>query len=369
VLVIAIVGVFAASAMFSRPRMLSSTHPADVSQLSVIIPARNEALSLPRLLATLQGAGCLEVIVVDDSSIDETASIASIWGARVIPAGPLPAGWAGKPWACHVGAAAARGSVLVFLDADTRLAPGALGHVVAAQRDCGGLVSVQPFHRVPHLYEQLSALFNAAAVLGSGQFTFRRYRGGTRGRAVAFGPCMVTSYADYEAVGGHARVRTCVVEDIALAQCYRAAGLATECLLGGGLVQFRMYPDGIRSLVEGWTKNIALGAGQASPVAVGATVVWIAALASVALSTVAGWVGWAAHGGVPVAASIAWVVMSIHLGLLLKRLGSFRWLTFVIFPVPLLVFVTVFARSSLLVLFKRPVRWRGRMIGTQARGT
>ena len=69
--------------------------------VSVIIPARNEAHNLPRLLASLtcQKQGPLEIIVVDDGSTDGTADVARVHGAKVVNPGSLPDGWRGKPWA------------------------------------------------------------------------------------------------------------------------------------------------------------------------------------------------------------------------------------------------------------------------------
>jgi 4,4'-diaponeurosporenoate glycosyltransferase len=144
--------------------------------------------------------------------------------------------------------------------------------------------------------------------------------------------------------------------------------LPTRSLLGGEDVQFRMYPNGFGSLIEGWTKNIALGAGQASRAAVGATTIWIAAMAWVATSTIVGSVAWATGHSFPSAAAIAWLAMAVHGWVLLRRLGSFRWTTAALFPLPLVCFLVVFGRSAALVALKRPVRWSGRTIATQRRG-
>ena len=90
---------------------------------------------------------------------------------RVVPAPDLPAGWTGKTWACHTGASvAAHGGAdtLIFLDADVRVADGALDSVLAARRERGGVVSVQPRHVVRSAYERLSAIFNVVSMAGTG---------------------------------------------------------------------------------------------------------------------------------------------------------------------------------------------------------
>ncbi|MGH9060548.1 MAG: glycosyltransferase, partial [Acidimicrobiales bacterium] len=108
-------------------------------RVSVIVPARDEAASLPHLLASLaaQTEPAGEVIVVDDGSRDDTAALAAAAGVTVVPAGEPPPGWAGKPWACHVGSEAASGDVLVFLDADVTLAPDGLGRLAARSGRAG----------------------------------------------------------------------------------------------------------------------------------------------------------------------------------------------------------------------------------------
>src|SRR5258708_26396563 len=100
--------------------------PTLAPRLSVIIPARDEEMLLPRCLASVRGQDVPvhEIIVVDDDSNDATARVAIEGGARVVPAGARPAGWAGKTWTAQVGGQAASGDWLLFVDADAVLAPG-----------------------------------------------------------------------------------------------------------------------------------------------------------------------------------------------------------------------------------------------------
>jgi len=98
--------------------------------ISVIIPAFNEAAELPATLAALCAQeALLEVIVVDAGSADATAMVAHDAGARVISSARRQ-----RAAQMNLGAAAARGDALLFLHADTRLAPGALRAMEAALR-------------------------------------------------------------------------------------------------------------------------------------------------------------------------------------------------------------------------------------------
>jgi glycosyltransferase involved in cell wall biosynthesis len=110
--------------------------------VSVIIPARNEANTIARLVRAVldqapPGRG-LEVLLVDDGSTDDTPAVARAAGARVLELGARPGG--GNPAiARNRGALAATGHVLVFLDADCLPAPGWLARLLAAH-DAGATV-------------------------------------------------------------------------------------------------------------------------------------------------------------------------------------------------------------------------------------
>jgi 4,4'-diaponeurosporenoate glycosyltransferase len=322
--------------------------------VTVVIPARNEELSLPNLLGDLERsrpAGC-RVVVVDDHSTDRTAEIARSFDfVDLVDAPDLPEGWTGKCWACHTGARSADGDYLVFLDADVRLEEGSLERLVAATDRDGGLLSVQPWHDVERPYEQLSALFNVIALMGTAA-------GSRRGPTGAFGPVLVTRRADYQAVGGHAEVAAEVVEDLALAQRYRDSGRPVRIVAGRGGVRFRMYPAGPAQVVEGWTKNFASGAGATRPLRLLAIIVWVAGLTSAAGTFVS-----AAQGSLPfLAAAAIYATYVVQLTAMFRQVGRFGPLTAVCSPVLVVFFFGVFARSLWRTHVRRSVEWRGRTI-------
>lgn len=107
--------------MSTSPPSVSAEHSVETPQLSLVIPAYNEAAMLPRLLssiaiAKMSSRSCLhlEVIVADNASTDETAQLAAAAGARVVPVERRCIASARNG-----GAAAAGGDLLAFVDADS----------------------------------------------------------------------------------------------------------------------------------------------------------------------------------------------------------------------------------------------------------
>lgn len=362
---LAAAGLVAGALTMARPRRLPRAAPFEghtAGQVSVVIPARNEAAALPNLLRSLEPSRPLvrEVIVVDDHSHDATAEVAAAHGATVVRLDrEPPPGWTGKTHACASGATAATAPVLLFLDADVVLARDAVARLLDALAGRGGLVSVQPFHTVRAPYEELSAGANLVSMMGSGAFAAWSHGG----RPAAFGPCLMTSAGDYHHVGGHAAVRGDVVEDIALARRFRASGLPVNVFLGADAVSFRMYPHGFGQLVEGWTKNLAAGSQSAQRRAVVAASAWLIAALAIGVHGVRALVQFRSVTAADAAvAGLGWLAVTAHLGWMLRRIGSFRPWTAWLHPIPLWAFVGLYVRSLWLTTVRRSVIWSRRQI-------
>ena len=345
-----------------RMRPLPPTTGAAPATVSVVVPVRDEEERLPRLLACLAAdpARHHQLVVVDDGSTDRTVEVARAGGAEVVHADPPP-GWTGKSWACWTGAGVATGDVLVFLDADVEPAPGAVDALASAAGEHGGLVSVQPWHRLERAYERLSAHVNLVAVLGAGTGTSAPTGRSWWRAPAAFGPAMAVRRRDYLAMGGHGAVRGDVAEDLALARIAAAHGLPVSTWTGGTAFRFRMYPGGVRQLVEGWSKNLATGAVATPPLRLVALVAWITA------SLQAAWLGGTALVPLSWAGLLAYAAFAVQAAVLLRRVGGFGLVTALAFPVPLLAFLALFVRSAVLTAVRRQVGWRGRTIPVGSR--
>ena len=239
--------------------------------VSVIIPARNETSNIATVVRSVLTSNYrpFELLVVDDRSSDDTAETVRRGfpedsRVRLISGGELPEGWYGKPWACYQGYKEARGDLLLFTDADTRHHPDLLSHAVGALRAEGAdLLTVSPV--------QLCVTFWERVVMPQIWFLLAlRYTPETVNRArnprdvIANGQFILTTRTAYEEAGTHAAVRHEVAEDLALAQTYLSRGLKLHFAFAERLMETRMY-QGLRPLIEGWSKNIYLGGRRSFP--------------------------------------------------------------------------------------------------------
>jgi chlorobactene glucosyltransferase len=230
--------------------------------LSIVVPARNEAANLPRLLASLNAIiypGPYEVIVVDDNSCDETASLAEQAGARVIRLDHLPRGWLGKPYACHQGAQAARGEWLLFTDADTLHTPDgpakAMAHATVRQLD--GLSAF--------IGQSFSGSWDRLALMTAYSGLFFSLQ---PGQGVLNGQYILLKRSIYDASGGFQLVAREPIEDIALGRHLKKKGYTVPLYRASEIASVHMYDDR-KSLWHGLSR---LGSGTLTWLGSGAIV-------------------------------------------------------------------------------------------------
>lgn len=245
--------------------------------VSILVPARDEQATIDDCLVHLRAQRGLpdpEILVLDDDSRDDTAALVRghadadprvhLISAHTEP----PAGWLGKPYACHRLAAAARGDVLVFVDADVRLHPDAVAAAVTDLVNSGSdLLSAWP--------RQLSATHLAAMVQPLQQWSWlttlplaRAAASPRASLAAANGQFLLVTRHGYDRCGGHGAVAGEVLEDIGLARAVKRAGGRADLVDAAAVAQCRMYAtDG--ELVAGYTKSLwrAFG-GPAAGIAV-----------------------------------------------------------------------------------------------------
>jgi hopene-associated glycosyltransferase HpnB len=217
----------------------------------VLIPARNEAAAIRGTLAALADQGPnLAVILIDDESVDGTASIARTAGdalgaaldLEVLQGRPLPTGWAGKLWALEQGLHCVEREYCLLLDAEIELGQGTLGALLArADDESRALVSVMARLHCETFWERLlvppfifffKLIYPFAAVNAPGRRT-----------AAAAGGCMLIRTAVLREIGGFAAFREALIDDCTLAARVKRAGYPIWLGLSEQVQSRRAYTD------------------------------------------------------------------------------------------------------------------------------
>ena len=357
--------------LLGRPRFLSSLPPAEKpgkasAAISIIIPARNEEANIARLLESIQQQSSppLETIVVNDGSTDNTASIASQLGARVIDVEALPDGWMGKPWACQQGAHAANtansatGDWLLFLDADLILEPSALE---ALSQVCAGsdqVHSICPHHVIKHPYEQLSAYFNVLMLAGVNAFGIGK---SATDNAALFGQCLLISQKHYQQVNGHETVKDKALENFHLARQFKQLGIPCSCYLGKGLIHMRMFPNGIGELWSSWKKGFTSGAAHTAPRALLLSSLWISGMMLTIVCLILSFTSYVSNLFILITA-LAYLIYACQSLRVFKLAGTFSAWNALFFPLSLLFYQTLFFSALIDKKRGKTTNWKGRAV-------
>jgi glycosyltransferase involved in cell wall biosynthesis len=235
---------------------IATTSPTDSYNVSVLIPARNEALRIGPLLDSVlasEGVSC-DLCVLDDESQDGTDAIVEAYSkkhsnVRLLKGTPVPAGWSGKQFACYQLAQQAKHEELVFLDADVALTKDALRRaIMQRQRTRADLLSGFPRQRVVTIGEQLLIPLIHVILLCFLPFALMRWTRMT-GAAAGCGQFFLTTKQAYEQSGGHGAIRQSLHDGIMLPRAYRMAGLRTDLFDASDVAHCRMYT----SFPETWS--------------------------------------------------------------------------------------------------------------------
>jgi len=202
------------------PRSDSKT-PEPAPFVSILIPARDEEVNIETCLESLQKQDYpnFEILVLDDNSSDNTASIVDRIVAKdnrvqLIRGEPLPEDWAGKPFACYQLAQKARGSWLLFVDADTTHAPHMLRGVLAiALKFRTSLLSGFPRQLATSLPQKVAIPVLYFVILSWLPLWWLQRSKQPR-PSLAIGQFLLFPREEYWRIGGHKAVKSRILEDV-----------------------------------------------------------------------------------------------------------------------------------------------------------
>jgi glycosyltransferase involved in cell wall biosynthesis len=234
--------------------------PDTIGGITAIVPARNEESVIAACVESLaKQSEISEIVVVNDQSSDGTAAIVRDLATRIaklhlLEAQDPPPGWVGKNNALTLGARNATSDWLLFTDADVELEEGATARSLQiAQENNAALVSFSPQQITEKWYEKALIPFMYCRL--ARRFSYAAVNDPNSSAAAANGQFLLIRREVYEAIGGHARFASDVLEDVVLAIAVKAAGHRLWFGPGKGLVRARMYRT-FGAMWEGWTKNL-----------------------------------------------------------------------------------------------------------------
>ena len=228
--------------------------------ISILIPARNEEDNIKRCINSLlkQDYNNLEILVLDDGSIDRTAEIVNKLikkdpRIRLYYGKPLARGWLGKSYACQQLAGYAKGQYLLFVDADTLHFPTSISSAVACllkyKVDALSVFAKQIMVTFP---ERMVIPFGNFLIMGFMPLALIR-RSRKALFCTAIGQFMLFKKDIYKAIGGHESVKGKILEDVIISKQVKRCGYKFMIFDGRSNLYCRMYHN-FSEVVSGYSK-------------------------------------------------------------------------------------------------------------------
>ena len=226
--------------------------------VSIILPVRNQAATVSECVTSLVGLDYpqKEIIVVDGNSIDGTREILETFDGKIklVEEEPLPPGWVGKNWACHIGYKQAKGDLLMFTDGDSIHSGDSLAKTVNyLEVTRADLVTLAPAAILRTFWEKLlqPPIFWLIMLFVGGKWV----NDDSKPRwALGNGQYMLFRREAYDKVGGHYAVCDRISEDYSLGRLIKAKGLRLRMVTASDSLGVRMYSS-LPEIWRGWRKN------------------------------------------------------------------------------------------------------------------
>jgi hopene-associated glycosyltransferase HpnB len=219
---------------------------ADLSGVTVLIPARNEADTISLTLSAISKQGNIsKIILIDDQSSDNTIKIAQELGIEsldIITAEDLPEGWSGKLWALEQGRQKVITEYILLLDADIELKPGIVYSLLEkAVNEQLQLVSLMANLRMSSFLEKL--LMPAFIYFFKLLYPFSISNSDSNLISAAAGGCILLKTKSLIEIGGFEALKYELIDDCALARKIKNTGGKTWLGLTHSAVSHRQYED------------------------------------------------------------------------------------------------------------------------------
>lgn len=359
-------GLMAARHLPSLPNLLESApqkaagDPERLPEVTVVVPARNEAPAVEDCLRSLLAQTVpVAIVAVDDRSTDETSTIldriareAQARGKLLTAqhVGALPEGWLGKPHAMALGARQAATPWLLFTDADVIFGPEVLERALRYARES----AVDHLVLMPTLIlrtpgeSMMTGFLQCVSLLW-----WRPWRVSDPGsrESIGIGAFNLMRSSVYRAVGGFEGLRMEVLDDVRIGVEVKRGGFRQAVAFGPGLIRLH-WASGALGMARNMTKNFFAGFAFRPLLLICG---WLG-LALLCFAPLAGlFAGWP----VRVASLVSLAMIALHYRCAGERFGGPGAAWAFSMPVAAALVLWAMLRSMVVTLARGGVVWRG----------
>ncbi len=272
---------------------LRPAQPLTAPDVDIIVPARDEALTIAPVISSLLAqtyAGTFRVILVDDNSTDGTAERAGVHPQLTIITGaPKPQGWSGKLWALAQGVAASHAPLILFTDADITHDPRHLATLVS-RLNAPRLDMVSEMVRLNCTSWPERLLIPAFVYFFQMLYPFAQVNDPASRKAAAAGGTVLIRAEALARIGGLEAMKSALIDDVTLARLVKKNG---PVYLGhsGLATSIRPYPhaaDIWNMIARTAFTQLNYSALNLAGTILGLAVVWLAA----PMAIIFGFPGW-----------------------------------------------------------------------------
>ncbi len=342
------------------PRFLRDVLPCEgdnLPSISVIVPARDEALAIEEALRRMLSLDYpdFEVIAINDRSTDGTGAImdrvASEVGSRlqVVHITELPAGWLGKNHALSLAASRARGEFLLFTDGDVMFDPQVLRRsmTLVQDRSLDHLILL-PETLTSTFFETALINFFCMMLMASTRFPLVRWKW-FKQAYLGVGAFNLLRRTAFDTIGGFRTLQLEVADDLMLGRLVKEHGLNQDVYGGQQNLSVRWQSGGVWSIVRGLEKNAFSG----TQYSVLRTLAAVAVLCTLFVGPIVALL--CGHVTLP--------MLLLSVGTLLLSVGT-AWtvgypvMVGMFYPWAVIVFCFIMLRSMVMTVRQGGVRWR-----------
>ena len=238
----------------------SSSFKTQNALVSILIPARNEESNIGRCLYSLidQSYKNIEIIILDDDSIDSTFNIASEIAnkdkrIKIFKGMPIEKNWLGKNWACHQLSNLANGDMLLFIDADTKLQSKTIEETVMEMESSDiDLISLFPKRVTSTAIDKIISvtvgwfIFSCLPIMFANKNPIF---------SSAFGQYLLFRRGAYFSIGGHESIKDNILDDFELGRSITRDGFNLKVFDGTDRISTFSYSSE-KEAIDGLSKSI-----------------------------------------------------------------------------------------------------------------